>query len=82
MSVDAVPSLNVFKEKLGGLPFPVASDWHRTVSRDYGVFNEEGGYATRATFVIGPDGTVTYENRQFGAGNPADYEAAIEALAR
>jgi peroxiredoxin Q/BCP len=82
MSVDMVPSLSAFREKLGGLPFPIASDWRRTVSRDYGVLNEEQGFATRSTFVIGPDGTVSYENRNFSATDAAHYEAVIEALGR
>ena len=82
MSVDMVPSLNAFCEKLGGLPFPIASDWRRAVSRDYGVLNEEGGFAARSTFVIAPDGTVAYENRAFSATDEAHYEAVIEALGR
>jgi peroxiredoxin len=81
-SVDAVPSLAKFAETLGGLPYPLASDWKRTVSRDYGVFNEDGGYAQRSTFVIGPDGTVVYENRAFSAGDPSHYEAVLDAAMR
>lgn len=82
MSLDAVPSLNAFREKLGGLPFPIASDWHRTVSREFGVLNEEHVFANRSTFVIGPEGTVVFENRAFQAGDAADYEAVIESLGR
>lgn len=79
-SVDAVPSLAKFAESLGGLPYPLASDWKRTVSRDFGVFHEDGGYALRATFVIGPDGRVVYENRAFSAGDPTHYEAVVDAV--
>jgi peroxiredoxin len=71
-----------FAETLGGLPYPLASDWKRTVSRAYGVFNEDGGYAQRSTFVIGSDGTVVYENRRFSAGDPSHYEAVVDAVRR
>ncbi len=79
--MDAVPSLAKFAETLGGLPFPLASDWKRAISREYGVFNEEGGYANRSTFVVSPDGTVVHENRAFSAGDPAHYEAVLEVVA-
>lgn len=28
--------------------------------RDYGIFNEEGGYGTRATFVIDKEGIIKH----------------------
>lgn len=79
-SVDSVPTLQVFSATLNVLPFPVASDWMREVSRAYGVYHESGGYSLRSVFVIRPDGTVAYENRAFSARDAQHYEEALAAL--
>lgn len=47
--------------KAGGienLKIPVLADYTKSVSREYGVLNEAGGFPFRATFVIDPDGVV------------------------
>jgi peroxiredoxin len=47
--------------KQNGITFPILSDFaKRSVVRDYGIFNEEGGYGTRATFVIDKDGIIQH----------------------
>ncbi len=38
--------------------FPLLSDWRRTATKDYGLYNEQTGYGTRATFVIDKDGLI------------------------
>ena len=38
--------------------FPLLSDWKRTTTKDYGIYNEESGYGTRATFVIDKEGII------------------------
>lgn len=45
---------------LGPLQFPLASDIHKTVSRDYGVLIEEEGIAQRGLFIISPEGELKY----------------------
>ncbi|WP_168581654.1 peroxiredoxin [Gephyromycinifex aptenodytis] len=42
--------------------FPLLSDFwpHGQVARSYGVFNEQGGFATRGTFLVDPDGVVQW----------------------
>lgn len=37
------------------------SDFTKQISRDYGVLNEEKGFAWRGTFVIDPKGVVQCE---------------------
>lgn len=61
MSVDSAPCLTAWAESLGGITFPLLSDFwpHGEVARAFGVLREEG-FAERAVFVIGPDGTITY----------------------
>merc|ERR1712072_1332209 len=43
---------------LGGLNYPLLSDFHKNVSRDYGVLIEDAGIALRGLFIIDPQGTV------------------------
>ena len=57
ISVDSVPANREFG-KQNGITFPLLSDFKRTVVKDYGIFNEEGGYGNRATFVIDKDGII------------------------
>jgi peroxiredoxin len=57
ISVDSVPANKEFASKIG-VTFPLLSDFKRTVVKDYGLFNEEGGYGNRATFVIDKDGVI------------------------
>lgn len=43
---------------LGGLNYPLLSDFHKNISRDYGVLIEDSGIALRGLFIIDPQGTV------------------------
>lgn len=43
---------------LGGLKYPLLSDFNKTIARDYGVLVEEGGVALRGLFIIDPKGVV------------------------
>jgi len=52
ISADTVPSLMVWAEQFGGVPFPLLSDYwpHGAVGKAYGVFNEERGMDRRSAF--------------------------------
>ncbi len=56
VSMDTVETQAKFAESLKA-PFPLLADAEGTVSKAYGVWNE-GGYASRVTFVIDRDGKV------------------------
>ena len=43
---------------LGGLKYPLLSDFNKTISRDYGVLVEQAGIALRGLFIIDPNGVV------------------------
>jgi len=43
---------------LGGLSYPLVSDFNKTISKDYGVLIEEAGIALRGLFIIDPQGLV------------------------
>src|ERR687896_1088350 len=57
ISVDSFAANRRFREDIG-VTFPLLSDFKRKAVRDYGVFDEEGGYGTRATFVIDKEGVI------------------------
>lgn len=81
ISADSKFSLKVWGEQ-EGLNFPLLSDFwpHGATARQYGVFLEEPGLATRATFLIGQDGVVkaSFANPP---GQPRPLSAYREALA-
>ncbi len=65
-SVDSVFAhyawLQVPKHKGGvqGITYPLVSDIHKNIARDYGVLNEEEGVAFRGLFLIDPESTVRH----------------------
>ena len=83
ISCDSVPSLKVFAGQ-EGLTHHLLSDYwpHGGVSRAYGVFLEEKGFATRGTFVVDKEGVIRWLIvNPPGEGRDADdYAAALAAL--
>ena len=67
------------------IPFPILSDFNRTVSRDWGVLYEEfhgfRGISKRSAFVIGTDGKVSYAWVSEDAGVEPNYEELLQAVA-
>ena len=62
ISADTVPSLKAWAEKLGGVPFPLLSDYwpHGATGKAYGIFNEERGMDKRAADVRDGQGVIRY----------------------
>lgn len=60
VSVDSVHSHKKWVEDLGGIDFPLLSDFHKRISRDYNVLIEETGMSMRGTFIIDPQGKIRY----------------------
>jgi peroxiredoxin len=58
ISMDATPSLKAFADSIKVTSVPMLSDWNRTVTKQYGLFNEQNGYGRRATFVIDKQGKI------------------------
>jgi peroxiredoxin (alkyl hydroperoxide reductase subunit C) len=46
---------------VGHIPFPLASDIHKSVSRHYQVLDEDAGMALRGLFIIDPEGVLRYQ---------------------
>lgn len=61
ISIDHVPCLKAWAESLGGITYPLLSDFwpHGAVADLYGVFREDGR-SERALFVIDKEGIVRY----------------------
>ncbi|MBX3650628.1 MAG: redoxin domain-containing protein [Burkholderiales bacterium] len=62
LSADPLPSLKAWAEHLGGVPFPLMSDYwpHGAVGQAFGIFNDERGMDKRAAYVIDAKGVVRY----------------------
>lgn len=64
MSADPLPSLKAWAEQLGGLPFPLLSDFwpHGAVGTAYGVFNDQRGMDARAVFLVDGQGIIRHSH--------------------
>jgi peroxiredoxin Q/BCP len=81
VSADSIESHRAFAERLGGLPFPLASDADLAVAHAYGVLAEDDPRRSRrALFVIDRDATITYAANPFSPNNLSQFEAALGAL--
>ena len=79
ISVDSVYANREFAKQIG-VTFPLLSDFKRTVVKDYGLFNEEGGYGNRATFVIDKDGIIQHIDEGNVAIDPTGAEDTCNIL--
>jgi len=79
LSVDS-PFANAEFAKQNGVTFPILSDIKHTVVKDYGIFNEEGGYGNRATFVIDKNGVIQHIKEGNEAIDPTSAEDACNIL--
>jgi peroxiredoxin len=81
VSTDSIESHRAFAERLGGVPFPLASDEDLTAARAYDVV--DGGDARRsrrAVFVVDADGTVLLALPHFQPNNISHFEAIFLVL--
>ena len=64
ISADPAPSLKAWAESLGGIPFPLLSDYwpHGTVGQAYGVFNSERGMDARSVFLVDAQGIIRHSH--------------------
>jgi len=81
ISVDSSPANNRFAQDLG-VTFPLLSDFKRKVVRDYGIFNEERGFGTRATFVVDKEGVIRHVEQGNTAIDPTGAYQACSIFAK
>jgi peroxiredoxin len=83
LSADPVPSLKAWAEQLGGLPFPLLSDYwpHGVTGKAYGVFNDERGMDKRSAFVLDAQGIIRY-SKVYEPGTIPESKDLLEQLRR
>jgi len=79
ISVDSVYANREFAKQIG-VTFPLLSDFKRTVVNQYGIFNEDGGYGNRATFVIDKNGIIQHIKEGNEAIDPSSAADACNIL--
>jgi mycoredoxin-dependent peroxiredoxin len=83
VSCDSPFTLKVFAEQEQLTHHLLSDFWpHGAVAREYGVFLEELGFASRGTFIIDRDGVVRWSviNGPGEARNSDEYRAALAQL--
>jgi peroxiredoxin Q/BCP len=80
VSADSLASHEAFAERLGGVPFPLASDEGLQAAKAFDAVDDSGKRSRRAVFVIDRDGKILHAEPWFQPGNPGQYEAIFRAL--
>ena len=75
LSTDSPHSHRAYRQ-MHNIPFPLLSDWNKTVSRTYGVlydkFGDFEGVSKRSVFILDKQGTVRYKWVTEDASIPPD----------
>ena len=83
ISIDSPFVVNKFREA-ERIPFPVLSDFNKTVAPTYGALHADlmglKGVTKRAAFVVGRDGKVAYAWVSENPGVQVDFDAVREAV--
>ncbi|MCU1289086.1 MAG: bcp [Acidobacteria bacterium] len=77
--MDSSPTNKRFAQDIG-VKFPLLSDWKRKAVKDYGIYNEESGYGTRATFVVDKEGKIQHIELGKTAVDPSGAYEVCELL--
>ena len=77
--MDSSPANKAYAEQIG-VKFPLLSDFQRTVSKEYGIFNEKYGFANRTTFVVDKGGVIQHIDKDAAAIDPTGAHAACSVL--
>ena len=80
VSADSLESHAAFAERLGGVPFPLASDARLEAAKAFDAVDDSGKRSRRAVFVIDRGGKLLHTEPWFQPGNPGQYEAIFRAL--
>lgn len=60
-NTDSLPTHEAWAKSIGGVDFPLMSDYNKELSRKYMVLTEEaGGIALRGVFIIDPEGIIQH----------------------
>ncbi len=60
-NTDSLPTHEAWAKSIGGVDFPLLSDYNKELARKYQVLTDEaGGIALRGVFIIDPNGILQY----------------------
>ena len=81
ISCDSSASHRAFANELGGLDFPLLSDFwpHGRVAREYGIFDEDRGHPRRSVFVVDRQGVIRWAYHA-ELGEQRDISKIVEVL--
>ena len=76
-----MPSLKAWAEQLGGLPFPLLSDYwpHGAVGKAYDIFNAERGMDARSVFLVDALGAIQHAH-VYAQGTVPESKDLLERL--
>lgn len=83
ISVDSEPCLKAWADSLGGITYPLLSDFwpHGEVARQYGVLMDDAGITERAIYVIDGEGVIRYVDVHDIADQPSN-DVLVEEIRR
>ena len=76
ISTDSPFSHDNWGKSVGIQNYPLLSDMHRTVAKDYGIYSPEMNINSRATFVVDKNGKIAYAEKH-GKGELPDPEKML-----
>lgn len=79
ISVDSTWANKAFREQVG-VEFPILSDFKKDVARQYGILDDQSGFARRTTFVIDTEGIVRHIDQAADAMDPSGAVGACSLL--
>jgi len=83
ISVDSIFSHRAFAKELGGLPFPLLSDFERKMVEAYGVRREDvagySGMPNRSLFIVDRQGVIRWTWVRSQEQPFPDYEEVVAA---
>lgn len=60
INTDSTHTHKAWVKELGGIDYPLLSDYKKEVSEKFGVLNKDTGVAYRATFIVNPEGKIKH----------------------
>ena len=76
ISTDSPFSHDNWAKSVGIQNYPLLSDMHRTVAKDYGIYSPEMNINSRATFVVDKSGKITFAEKH-GKGELPDPDKVL-----
>ncbi len=77
---DSIESHATFCDKLGGCPFPLASDPDLEVARLYEALDDDGIRSRRVIFIVDENGIIIHKIPWYQPGNVGQFMEIFQSL--